>query len=91
MKNHPLCDSRILHQHIFVKPCSMQQGTLNLRVLCILCAGSGNDHDIKSAAKQILMQPVALPDQSGDVVPDNTVSYFFTHRNPKPVFAESIF
>lgn len=55
----------------------MQQRTLDLRVLRILCAGPCHDYNVQAAAEQILVEAVALPDQSRDAVPDNTVPYFF--------------
>ena len=55
----------------------MQQRTLDLRVLRILCAGSCHDYNVQTAAEQILVEAVALPDQPRDAVPDNTVPYFF--------------
>ncbi len=57
----------------------MEQCTLNLCVLCILCTDSCNDYDVKTSLKHILMQPVTFPDQSGYMMPDNTVPYFFAN------------
>lgn len=57
----------------------MEQCTLNLRVLCILCAGSRDNYNVKTTVKHILMQPVTFPDQSGNMMSDNTVPYFFAN------------
>lgn len=55
----------------------MQQRTLDLCVLRILCAGPCHDYNVQAAAKQILVETIALTDQSRDAMPDNTVPYFF--------------
>lgn len=55
----------------------MQQRTLDLCVLRILCAGPCHDYNVEAAAEQILVETIALTDQSRDAMPDNTVPYFF--------------
>ena len=57
----------------------MEQSTLDLCVLYILCTDSRNDYDIKTTVKHIFMQTIAFPDQSGDTMPDNTVPYLFAN------------
>lgn len=65
--------------HIPVKLRYMQQCTLNLFVTCILCADPRHDDNVKAAVIQLFMQPVTLPDQSGNTMSDNTVPYFFAN------------
>lgn len=57
----------------------MKQRTLDLLKLCILCINPRNDYNVKTTAEQILVQPVTFPEQSGDMMPDNTVPYFFAN------------
>ena len=42
----------------------MQQRILDLRVFRILRIDPRNDHEVIPTAKQVLMEPITLPDQS---------------------------
>lgn len=74
-----------------MEPWHMQQRTLDLRVFRILRIDPRNDHEVIPTAKQVLMEPITLPDQSADTMSDHTVPYFFANWNPKSVLIWSIF
>ena len=57
----------------------MQQRILDLRVFRILRIDPRNDHEVIPTAKQVLMEPITLPDQSADTMSDHTVPYFFAN------------
>lgn len=57
----------------------MEQRALDLLKSCILCLHPRNNYYVKTTAKQLLVQPVTLPEQSGDMMPDNTVPNFFAN------------
>ena len=52
----------------------------------IACSASRDDYDVQTILEHVLMQSVAFPDQPGQMMSYNAVSYFFAHRNTQPIF-----
>ena len=71
-----------------------RQGQIGLGQLAKICAdaaASGNDNNVPSGSKPILIEPVDLPQAAADTIADHSVAQLFTHSHTYPIGIHAVF
>ena len=68
-----------------MKLSKVDQCALNLMVILFFRTCSHYHNNVISTLEMFFRQSVALSHKTGQMMPDHTVSYFFTHGYPEPV------
>ena len=67
-----------------MKSAQMQIGALYLPEIRVFCSRSRDHHDVQSSLNHVLVQSVALPLKSCNVMAHHAVPHFFADGNPDP-------